>query len=645
MVRVSRRCLTVSYLECAGNEELFFSRLKAKHNFTNDGFKAIKRNLQKSFLPQLRQKWKTACRVKAVFFKKNVSWLDKDIVIDSKYLSDIPKQGRPSKSFENSSDRSKRRKLANIKQNTDMSLKEIECIFLKQLAAAGKKDEAEAIKEILSKGINSYKKQNLCDVFSKQEALALMVDLKLSRYQYNCLRTKCKEKNAPNFPSYYQISNAKADCYPLNMVITERGASLALQDLLNHTTERIFMIEEVKKCAMESYSRSFTLFSKWGCDGSSGNSNYRQNFTDLTISDDSVFVVSLVPLQIVSTENNVVVWKNPHPSSPNYCRPIFFEFLKESPENTKLITRKYKNEIENLNNTVILCTDKELHICHNLSFTMIDGKVAQVLTETSSAACCTICKVKPSDMNNLSKVMKRAVDESAYQYGLSNLHAQIRFMECILHIAYRLPFRRWSARTKEEKDLLKNTKKRIQNELKEKLGIIVDVPRQGVGSSNDGNTARRFFRDIDVVSDITGVSKDLIQKMSVILQVLVSEHPIDEEKFKKFCYETADLYVYQYSWCYMPSSLHKVLIHGAAIIQSATLPIGQLSEEAAEAKNKYFKIFRKDSSRKCSRTATNEDVLHSLLISSDPYLATLRHKFKQSKHMELDQEAKELLIL
>lgn len=35
---------------------------------------------------------------------------------------------------------------------------------------------------------------------------------------------------------------------------------------------------------------------------------------------------------------------------------------------------------------------------------MVDGKVAQVLTDTSSAAVCTICGAKPTEMNNLDKV-------------------------------------------------------------------------------------------------------------------------------------------------------------------------------------------------------------------------------------------------
>ena len=38
--------------------------------------------------------------------------------------------------------------------------------------------------------------------------------------------------------------------------------------------------------------------------------------------------------------------------------------------------------------------------------------------------------------------------------------------------------------------------------------------------------------------------------------------------------------------------MHKVLRHGAQVIQEAILPIGQLSEEAAEARNKHFRDYR-----------------------------------------------------
>lgn len=47
-------------------------------------------------------------------------------------------------------------------------------------------------------------------------------------------------------------------------------------------------------------------------------------------------------------------------------------------------------------------------------------------------------------------------------------------------------------------------KTKIQNDLKARLGILVDAPTQGSGNTDDGNTARKFFDNIDVVSSVTG---------------------------------------------------------------------------------------------------------------------------------------------
>lgn len=93
----------------------------------------------------------------------------------------------------------------------------------------------------------------------------------------------------------------------------------------------------------------------------------------------------------------------------------------------------------------------------------------------------------------------------------------------------------------------------------------------------------------------------------------------------------------------MPSSVHKVLIHGESIITyNSILPLGQLSEDAQESRNKDYKKFRLHHSRKCSRTATNEDVFHTLLCSSDPFISGLRRQHTP-KHIELDEEALNLL--
>ena len=72
------------------------------------------------------------------------------------------------------------------------------------------------------------------------------------------------------------------------------------------------------------------------------------------------------------------------------------------------------------------------------------------------------------------------------------------------------------------------------------------------------------------------------------------------------------------------------------------LPIGQLSEEAQEARNKDFRRYRQSHSRKMSRIHTNRDILSMLLISSDPVISSLR-KSAPSKAAVLSPDAIKLL--
>ena len=56
------------------------------------------------------------------------------------------------------------------------------------------------------------------------------------------------------------------------------------------------------------------------------------------------------------------------------------------------------------------------------------------------------------------------------------------------------------------------------------------------------------------------------------------------EKYDKYALDTTRLYVELYPWHPMTPTMHKILLHGAVIIKHALLHIGQLSEEAAEAR-------------------------------------------------------------
>lgn len=134
----------------------------------------------------------------------------------------------------------------------------------------------------------------------------------------------------------------------------------------------------------------------------------------------------------------------------------------------------------------------------------------------------------------------------------------------------------------------------------------------------------------------------MIIRFRTILTCIASCCPINLSAFQRYLAETVELYVREYSWYYMPVTVHKVLFHGKEIISTCILPIGNFSEEAQEARNKEVRSFREHFTRKTSRIHTNTDLMLRLLISSDPFIASLRAPPK-TRHLELPEDVTQLL--
>lgn len=182
---------------------------------------------------------------------------------------------------------------------------------------------------------------------------------------------------------------------------------------------------------------SLKIIFKWGCDGSTGHSQYEQKFSapDEGYDDSDVFVISLVPLQMYSKyeTGQTIVWQNPRPSSTRFCRPIK---LKETKKMAITEINKIEKEIENLKTTEVMVNGKEIKILTKMLLTMVDGKICNAITGSSSQSC-YFCGCTPKDMNNIGRRTTEC-DVTAFKFGLTTLHVWIRFMECLLHIAYRL---------------------------------------------------------------------------------------------------------------------------------------------------------------------------------------------------------------
>lgn len=613
-----------------------------KENF--EKLENIVKNVVKFFVSKCILKWKASHRIYERFVEKNDKWLQAEFQLpgtERRSFDTDKKKGRPKKIFEVCSKRTKSRNVMALV--SEKSPEELCLAAQKSLIKSGKRSAAAVVKLAVHSTSEQLKEIKMVHdspstsilPYKPEEALALIIDCDLGKEKYTDIQKGAKRRGANIYPPYNVISEVKKQCYPKNVIITDTEARIPLQDLLDLTIQRLVQVQLEVLQRMPSDITTVDVMYKWGLDGSGGHSIYKQNLSSSQYGDSNIILSTIVPLEMSAKTNNSkqIYWKNTKSSSPRYCRPIGFQLLKETSVNMKKEYDLVESQISKLKPTIVTVSAKDLHFKHIIMCTMLDGKTCNVLTDTASTQTCNVCKITPKDINNLPKVFSRKCDKDTYKFGISVLHCYLRFYELLLHVAYKLDLKQWQARTPEAKLSVKNRKTLIAETFYKEMGLVVDQPKQGGGNSNDGNTARKFFENPEKVAGITGLNSDLLKKFSNILSVLASGHYIKTEYFKSYCLEAAELYINLYPWYNMSATVHKILIHGADIIESLLLPVGQLSEDVLEASHKAYKTIRLHHSRKTARVHTNTDILHMLLISSDPVISSYRKATRNRKNV------------
>lgn len=618
--------------------------------------------LQSSF----KTRWAECFRNKARFMKRFADWLNREIQLTETDFEVLPNEGetlqenvasccysngRPKKEFTEGSTRSKRRKTEAIRE--EYSTEALAFATQMKFRKDGNLKAANILKEITEQNATAAGQHNIGDSnrvkeipFSPIEALSLIVNTKMSKSNYTLIRNLHKSKNCTLYPPYRRILEAKLECYPEAVRYTEFSARVPLQCLLDHTAKRLLLSN---KTAIDTINENNTdgkialqLLTKCGMDGSGCQNIYNMKYDQHSypgISESNMFSTFISPVLLALKTNGKIVWQSDSPSSGVYCRPLSLQFMKENP---LLVKREWSFVNEQIE--AILPTEVEnVTIHHKVIMTMIDGKICQVVTGTPSASTCYICKAKPTEMNNLNAIADKHINYESLSFGLSPLHLLINTMECILHIAYRMPLKIWAVKGPINKEIMLKEKKRIQEELKKQMGINVDIPTQGSGSSNNGNTARKFFANPSLVSSITGVNEDLIKRFAVILTAINSNYQVNVRKFRVYARETAELYINLYPWYCMPVSVHKMLIHGAQIIENLCIPVGQASEEGSEVKHKDIRFHRLHHTCKISRYRSTEDLMKYMLVASDPVISSLQKQKHHKKKCTLSSEVLALL--
>ena len=139
--------------------------------------------------------------------------------------------------------------------------------------------------------------------------------------------------------------------------------------------------------------RDFILLYKWGLGGSNA-SEYKQKLGTTQRSDKTLILFSFVPLEL-RTASSLLVWRNPAPGSPRYCRPLKIVFEEESTECVVQETSHIESQIRTLSLFKVMIGDKEITVRHQLLLTVVDGKVVNSLTGTTSTLTvvrCFICR-------------------------------------------------------------------------------------------------------------------------------------------------------------------------------------------------------------------------------------------------------------
>ncbi|KAI8122760.1 MOB kinase activator-like 3 [Lucilia cuprina] len=164
------------------------------------------------------------------------------------------------------------------------------------------------------------------------------------------------------------------------------------------------------------------------------------------------------------------IWINTTPGSKNFCRPIGFEYIKESKKTTKDLVEYLKDEINALEPICIKIKEFYINVSYQLSLTMIDGKISNAITEISSFWRCSICNEKKSQFVKYKAKQNIRLNIEVCQRNLTK-----------------------STKNNEElKELRAAEKSRIQEEFKVQMGLNIDNPLPSCGSTNYGNTARSY---------------------------------------------------------------------------------------------------------------------------------------------------------
>lgn len=163
----------------------------------------------------------------------------------------------------------------------------------------------------------------------------------------------------------------------------------------------------------------------------------------------------------------------------------------------------------------------------------------------------------------------------------------------------------------------------IKTKLFDAFNVRVDEVKHGSGTSLNGNSSRKCFKDASTLAQVLGINEELVKRFKFTLLAFKQKEGVDLQTLANYCTETYRLFFHLYPWAKMNPSVHKMLRHGTEIARKFPFSLAYFAEDAAESMHKCYKNSSVHHARQNSRENRLKDVFNRAVDMSDPIISTI----------------------
>ena len=433
------------------------------------------------------------------------------------------------------------------------------------------------------------------------------------------------------------------------------------------------------------------LVAKTGIDGS-GSHKVRHQIvnTDLSLDenphlDPSVYTnyllccISPLSLNAVSEDGRALLWKNPQPNSTFYARPLT---LVRAAESRTIIEHEFESLFTYINDNEqfsIEIAGKQVPLTIKNTVSMVDGKMVGILQGDTGSQKCHYCTVSHEEMNSVVTIIQgfvinkdfkscmdawNKIENGEIEWGnleragqcekplvaVNNfciLHWKLRSFDYALNLLYRLMsgIYIWGKAGQSDR-LIAQAKSEAQDHIRKQLGLLIDVPTSGGGTTNNGSVATRFFsqKNRDIICELIKKEEDrdnfklFLTKMNVMISVCLGNRPgVNTDKLQQLGIDimshirTAFVNHKNQPWVPINPSVHAMCAHSWELFHMSKEPISVYSEQAQEHWNKHVNRFKSgcgSRARQHSVKLNLKDIMSRMLQMTHPVVVAKRRVLK-----------------